>query len=131
MPWSKPLPPSHQWPVAQAARELGKPLSELNMIACHIGNGASMTVRHTYRAAPPATLRDSRGRCPPIIPHRHLCGLIERIPGGTRKNDGLETVIGERGLRPRDLEWPPAPGSAVEFLSGPPSAFASISYPAL
>ena len=32
--------------------------------------------------------------------HCHLCGWIERIPGGTRHNDGLET--GLWSLRPRD-----------------------------
>ena len=36
----------------QAARELGKPLSEVNMIACHIGNGASMTVRRPFPGCP-------------------------------------------------------------------------------
>ena len=38
-------------------------------------------------------------------PHWHLCGWIERIPGGTQENDGLD-VDGNRdygGLRPRDI----------------------------
>ena len=31
-----------------------------------------------------------------IHPHKcHLCGWIERIPGGARENDGLETGIME------------------------------------
>ena len=37
-----------------------------------------------------------------IHPHKcQLCGWIERIPGGTRQNDGLETEI-KGGLRLRD-----------------------------
>ena len=30
-----------------------------------------------------------------IHPHKcHLCGWVERIRGGTRQNDGLETGVG-------------------------------------
>ena len=35
----------------------------------------------------------------------HLCRWLERIPGGTRQNDGLETEI-TGGLRPRDCLGP-------------------------
>ena len=48
------------------------------------------------------------GAVPPgmrsIHPHKwHLCEWIERIPRGTRQNDGQETGLGKGGLRPRDL----------------------------
>ena len=40
----------------------------------------------------------------PIHPHKcHLCGWIERIPGGTRQNDGLETGI--MGATAATLAW--------------------------
>ena len=43
-----------------------------------------------------------------IHPHTwRLCGWIERIPGGTRQNDGLETGLG--GTYGRALAWPPKP----------------------
>ena len=47
----------------------------------------------------------------------HLCGWIERIPGGTRQNDGLETGI--RGATAARVAWPlsvlrPRPDSAAQ-----------------
>jgi len=35
--------PSHQFVSARAAEMLGKPIEELNIITCHLGNGCSMT----------------------------------------------------------------------------------------
>ena len=34
---------SHQFCTEEAARLLGKPVSEINMISCHLGNGSSIT----------------------------------------------------------------------------------------
>ena len=42
-----------------------------------------------------------------VHPHKwHLCGWIERIPVGTRQNDGLET--GNMGATAARLAWTPA-----------------------
>ncbi len=38
---------SHQYVAEQAAKQLGKPLSDLKLITCHIGNGASIcAIKH-------------------------------------------------------------------------------------
>ena len=53
----------------------------------------------------PCTPRQSRGRRPPLNPgfQWHLYGWIERIPGGTRQNDGLESGI--KGAAAATLAW--------------------------
>ena len=65
------------------------------VIRSSVARGRDKTeLRHT-RLRALSVVQFSVVRCSSPDPGRrcHLCGWIERIPGGTRQNDGLETGI--------------------------------------
>lgn len=68
---------SHQYVAEQAAKELGRPLSELKLITCHIGNGASVCAIQNGKC-----VDTSMGMTP-------LAGLVM----GTRSGDIDPTIV--------------------------------------
>lgn len=81
---------SHRYVAAQAAVVLGKPLAELNLITCHLGNGCSVTAVARGRA-----VDHSMGMTP-------LAGLMM----GTRSGDLDPSVVLymlERGLAAEEI----------------------------
>ena len=67
--------------------------------------GAGVRAKGRAGQASHANLAAVLAPLPPPIILCHLCGWIERIPGGTRQNDGLETRYYRGGSTAARLAW--------------------------
>lgn len=97
---------SHQYVGNRAAKILGKPVSELKLITCHLGNGASITAIEYGKS-----IDTSMGFTP-------LAGLIM----GTRSGDVDPALplylMGKEGLTPKEIDTILNKRSGVLGISG-------------
>lgn len=102
---------SHHYVAKQAARQLGKALSSLNLITLHLGNGASVAaIRHGHSVDTSMGMTPLEGlimgtRCGDIDPaiHFYLCrqaGLkFEQVESLLNKDSGLKGICGANDMR--------------------------------
>ena len=104
---------SHRYVTARAAELLGKPVGEINLITCHLGNGCSMTavaggaaVDHSMGMTPLEGLvmgTRSGDVDPAIIPYMVGKGMtVEDVDNALNKQSGL-LGLSEIGNDMRDL----------------------------
>jgi acetate kinase len=102
---------SHQYVAEECARQLGRPLSELNMITVHLGNGCSMCAIEEGRSIDTSlgftpleglVMGTRSGDIDPAI-HMFLvrnCGMaIETIDNMLNKKSGLKGLCGLNDMR--------------------------------
>jgi acetate kinase len=105
---------SHAYVAKEAARHLGRPLEELRMITCHLGNGCSITAFERGRSIDTSmgftpleglVMGTRCGDLDPAVP-LHLIqdlGLSpEEVDDLLNKESGLKGLCGERDMR--DIE---------------------------
>ncbi|OQW78713.1 MAG: acetate kinase [Proteobacteria bacterium ST_bin11] len=102
---------SHRYVAEQAAQYLGKPLSEINLITLHLGNGASVTaIKHgqsidTSMGMTPLEGLMMGSRCGDIDPaiHFYLSRTLklsnEAIETLLNKESGCKGICGENDMR--------------------------------
>ena len=102
---------SHHYVAKQTAKHLGKPLTELNLITLHLGNGASVTAIENGRSIDTSMgMTPLEGlmmgtRCGDIDPALHfylsrtLNMSMDDIDNLLNKNSGCKGVCGENDMR--------------------------------
>jgi acetate kinase len=118
---------SHQFVAEEAARELGRPLEELRIITCHLGNGCSITAVKNGES-----IDTSMGLTPlggvmmgtrpgdidpyvPIYMHRELGMPINEVDETLNKESGLKGICGLTDMR--DVEAGAESGDAACALA--------------
>lgn len=114
---------SHQYVAEEAARELGRPLEELRIITCHLGNGCSITAVKNGESVDTSmgltplggVMMGTRpGDIDPYVPiymHRELGMPIEEVDRTLNKESGLKGICGLTDMR--DVEDAAEKGDAA------------------
>ena len=102
---------SHAYVAERAAEYIGKPLSELNLITLHLGNGASMAAVKNGRCVDTSmgltpleglVMGTRSGDMDPAIPFflaNHLNMSLDDIDGLLNKESGLKGISGANDMR--------------------------------
>ncbi|OQS01641.1 acetate kinase [Achlya hypogyna] len=102
---------SHSFVAAQAAKHLGKPLNECNLITCHLGNGASITAIKNGKSIDTSmgltpleglVMGTRSGDIDPAIPtflHNHVGMSYPEIDTMLNKKSGLLGLSGDADIR--------------------------------
>ncbi len=102
---------SHAFVSREAARHLGKPVDETNLIVLHLGNGASATAVRGGRSVDTSmgftpleglVMGTRSGDLDPALPahlHRELGWSIDAIDGALNRESGLKGLTGHNDFR--------------------------------
>jgi acetate kinase len=114
---------SHAYVAKEAARHLGRPLEELKMITCHLGNGCSITAFEGGRSIDTSmgftpleglVMGTRSGDVDPAVPLYLIQNLgmsPEEVDDLLNKESGLKGLCGERDMR--DIEEQARQGGAA------------------
>lgn len=105
---------SHAYVAAEAAKQLGRPLEDLRIITCHLGNGCSIAAFHRGRSVDTSmgftpleglVMGTRSGDVDPAVPLYLVTALgmnPEEVDHLLNKESGLQGLCGQRDMR--DIE---------------------------